>query len=254
MEETSRNIFAENLKYFMDKQGKTRNDICSDLNLRYTTVTDWLKGKTYPRIEKIELLAKYFNVSKSDLIENSLINQTSSLARNIKHYRKLMNLSQKDLSKKLNVSPTSVSAWEVGRNQPLLSHIKQMVSIFNVEYSDFIGDMKMNSDVGSRIRSLRIRSGIEQKELADILGYKSDTTISKWEKGINLPSGGKLTKLAKILNTSVDFILYGGNFDDVTLDLKDFINKATFFGNTPLSDDDKDIILGIISGYINHKK
>ena len=39
------------------------------INVPYTTVTDWLKGKTYPRIDKIELMARYFGISKSDLIE-----------------------------------------------------------------------------------------------------------------------------------------------------------------------------------------
>ena len=47
-----------------------RNKLCSDLGLKYTTVRDWLKGITYPRIGKIELLADYFGVNKSDLIED----------------------------------------------------------------------------------------------------------------------------------------------------------------------------------------
>lgn len=54
----------------MNKKGIDRNTLCSDLDLKYTTVRDWLKGITYPRIGKIELLANYFNVNKSDLIED----------------------------------------------------------------------------------------------------------------------------------------------------------------------------------------
>lgn len=54
----------------MKKKGVDRNTLCADLNLKYTTVRDWLKGITYPRIGKIELLANYFNVNKSDLIED----------------------------------------------------------------------------------------------------------------------------------------------------------------------------------------
>ena len=41
----------------------------SDLGLKYTTFTDWVKGNTYPRIDKIELLANYFGVPKSELVE-----------------------------------------------------------------------------------------------------------------------------------------------------------------------------------------
>ena len=66
----NKEIFSKNLAYYMNKKGIDRNTLCSDLDLKYTTVRDWLKGITYPRIGKIELLANYFNVNKSDLIED----------------------------------------------------------------------------------------------------------------------------------------------------------------------------------------
>lgn len=56
----------------MEQKGVDRNTLCADLDLKYTTVRDWLKGITYPRIGKIELLANYFNINKSDLIENKI--------------------------------------------------------------------------------------------------------------------------------------------------------------------------------------
>lgn len=66
----NKEIFAKNLKYYMDYYEKDRNKICDDLNIPYTTFTDWYNATTYPRIDKIELLANYFNIKKSDLIEN----------------------------------------------------------------------------------------------------------------------------------------------------------------------------------------
>ena len=66
----NKEIFAKNLKYYMGYYEKDRNKICDDLNIPYTTFTDWYNGTTYPRIDKIELLANYFNIKKSDLIEN----------------------------------------------------------------------------------------------------------------------------------------------------------------------------------------
>ena len=58
-------IMAENIQRLMDSRGIDRNKICADLGLKYTTFTDWVKGNTYPRIDKIELLANYFGVPKS---------------------------------------------------------------------------------------------------------------------------------------------------------------------------------------------
>lgn len=65
----NREIMAQNIKYYMDKNNKTRNEICHDLGFAYSTFSDWVNGKKYPRIDKIELMAKYFNVSKTDLVE-----------------------------------------------------------------------------------------------------------------------------------------------------------------------------------------
>lgn len=66
----NKEIFAKNLKYYMNYFNKDRNDICNALNIPYTTFTDWYNATTYPRIDKIEILANYFGVKKSDLIEN----------------------------------------------------------------------------------------------------------------------------------------------------------------------------------------
>ena len=65
----NKRIMSRNIQRYMDENQKTRTDVCNDLGIKYTTLTDWLKGKTYPRIDKIELLAEYFHVSKSDLVE-----------------------------------------------------------------------------------------------------------------------------------------------------------------------------------------
>ncbi|MCI8655522.1 MAG: helix-turn-helix domain-containing protein, partial [Clostridia bacterium] len=63
-------IFAENLQYYMELNNKSRYDICRDLGFPYTTLAQWYKGKSYPRIEHIEKLANYFHIRKSDLIED----------------------------------------------------------------------------------------------------------------------------------------------------------------------------------------
>lgn len=63
-------IMARNIQRLMDKAGKTRLQVCEDLGFKYTTFTDWVNGNTYPRIDKIEMMANYFGVSKADLVED----------------------------------------------------------------------------------------------------------------------------------------------------------------------------------------
>lgn len=66
----NKEIFAKNLNYYMKINNKDRNDLSRDLDLPYTTITSWCKGDFYPRIDKIEILANYFDIKKSDLVEN----------------------------------------------------------------------------------------------------------------------------------------------------------------------------------------
>ena len=65
----NKQILAKNLQYYMDMNNVTRNDLCEALGVKYTTLTDWVNAKTYPRIDKIELMARYFSISKADLVE-----------------------------------------------------------------------------------------------------------------------------------------------------------------------------------------
>lgn len=62
-------VFAENLNKYMRLYKKSRSEVAKDLGVSYSTFSDWVSGKKYPRIDKIELLANYFSISKSDLIE-----------------------------------------------------------------------------------------------------------------------------------------------------------------------------------------
>lgn len=65
----NKEVFSNNLRSYMTKANKSRKEVCEDLGFVYTTFCDWFNGLKYPRIDKIEMLANYFNIQKSDLIE-----------------------------------------------------------------------------------------------------------------------------------------------------------------------------------------
>lgn len=66
----NKKVFAKNFKHYMELYNLDRYDICKALGFKYSTVSEWLAGNKYPRIDKIELLANYFKIQKSDLIED----------------------------------------------------------------------------------------------------------------------------------------------------------------------------------------
>ena len=54
----------------MSKNHLSRQELSIAIGVKYTTLTDWINGNVYPRIDKIELMANYFGISKSDLVED----------------------------------------------------------------------------------------------------------------------------------------------------------------------------------------
>ena len=76
----NKNIFAYNLRKQMEIHQRSRNDICQALGISYFTVSDWVNGKKYPRMDKVEMLANYFGILKSDLIEDKEENNAPSEA------------------------------------------------------------------------------------------------------------------------------------------------------------------------------
>lgn len=65
----NKEIFSKNLKYYIEKSGKDRRELADIWGFPYSTVTEWVNGRKYPRIDRIEIMADYFGILKSDLIE-----------------------------------------------------------------------------------------------------------------------------------------------------------------------------------------
>lgn len=65
----SKAIMAKNIRYYMDIASVKPKDVCDALKIPMPTFSDWINAKTYPRIDKIEMLSNYFGVSKADLVE-----------------------------------------------------------------------------------------------------------------------------------------------------------------------------------------
>lgn len=75
---------------------KSRTDLANALGISYYTVTDWVKGKKYPRMDKVEMLANYFGILKSDLIEEKTI-QTDPVGMAERHIEIIMDEDISDI-------------------------------------------------------------------------------------------------------------------------------------------------------------
>lgn len=68
-DDTYRKIFANNLNYYMKVNNKIQDDLVKDLGLKTSTISSWCNGQKLPRMDKIVLLADYFGIHFSKLIE-----------------------------------------------------------------------------------------------------------------------------------------------------------------------------------------
>lgn len=132
MKVENKEIFANNLSFYMERKGVDRNTLCADLDLKYTTVRDWLKGITYPRIGKIELLANYFNINKSDLIENknSTAQPSDSLLEEITNTARKLNTDNKKIV--LRMSEDLLNEQEK-RRKAKINEVSEVISLYQVE-------------------------------------------------------------------------------------------------------------------------
>lgn len=64
-----KDIMAKNLKLYIEKTGKTQTDIARELGIPEMTMSNWVKAKTYPRADKVQLMADYFGIRRLDLTE-----------------------------------------------------------------------------------------------------------------------------------------------------------------------------------------
>ena len=62
-------IFSKNLNYYINKKDIKQLDIAKAIGESPQTVNTWVKGVAIPRMGKIQKLADYFGIYKSDLID-----------------------------------------------------------------------------------------------------------------------------------------------------------------------------------------
>jgi len=67
----NKEVMARNILKYMERDGVKSKDVCDAIKVKQNTFSDWIRAKTYPRIDAIEKLANYFHISKADLVEET---------------------------------------------------------------------------------------------------------------------------------------------------------------------------------------
>lgn len=68
-EKEQKRVFSENLRFYIERSGHQQKDIANVLGVGASTFNAWVKGKSIPNISKVQMIADYFGVGKSALLD-----------------------------------------------------------------------------------------------------------------------------------------------------------------------------------------
>jgi transcriptional regulator with XRE-family HTH domain len=92
-DDVQKKVFSKNLNNLLYLNDKTQKEVADAIGVSTQTFNTWVRGVALPRMGKVQLLADYFQIKKSDLIEtkgpavNSDVVLTAHEKRLISHYR-----------------------------------------------------------------------------------------------------------------------------------------------------------------------
>lgn len=90
----NKKTMSNNLKRYLKINNITRSQLSESLGISYSTVSDWINGKAYPRIDKIEMMANYFGINKSDLVEDKANQKEIDIANMVNDLMDNLNSNQ----------------------------------------------------------------------------------------------------------------------------------------------------------------
>lgn len=251
----SKKVFAKNLRKLMEGKGINQKELAEIIGVSAPTMNDWLQAKKYPRIDKIEKLADYFGVLKSDLIEkksevNTEKNCLITIGQRIQQRRKEINMSADELAKKLGIDRSTIYRYENGDIKKIPLDILEPIAKALNTTPTYLMDYW---DIGQKIKNARLLHGLTQEQLGNLVGVQK-SAIAKYENGrvVNIKRN-TLQKIATVLGINIQELI----FDDLPIDttelhskiLTDFELLKSIKDYYELSDEDKKMIRDLISRF-----
>lgn len=149
--------------------------------------------------------------------------------------RENLEITQKDIAKKLKVTPAYYNFLENGKRIIPLNHLNKICNIFKVSADYILGlsdynffpSKKYRLDkklIGKRIKEVREKNNYTQQKLADFLNT-TQSTISFYEKGETMVLTVFLYAMCEKFNVSIDYMMGRSNTKMIRVDEKPTYNK-----------------------------
>ena len=129
-----------------------------------------------------------------------------NISERLRKAREEKNITQTKVSKVLGISNKTLSGYERGVSEPDLKTIVLLANFYGVSVDYLVGNSTFNCRDVSKLRMVRVESGLSQDEVAKNLGISRDT-LSKYETGELEPNVDTLVKLANMYHVSIDYLV-----------------------------------------------
>lgn len=205
--------FGNRLRELRVSEGITQLQMAVILDTSKSNISKYEAGTVEPGMEKINEIARFFKVT-TDYLFGMETGGNTMIGGKIAELRKELELSQEELAKKIGVSRSALSLYEIDRREPDLETVKKIASLFGVTTDYLLGaegdamgtEEKINEitqRVGRNIRSIREQAGLSQDEFAEGFSVKQPT-VANWETGKRQPDLNMLIQIAQFGGTSLD--------------------------------------------------
>lgn len=137
-DDVQKKIFTKNLNSYIEQRGKTQLEIAKSIGVSPQTFNTWCKGIAIPRMGKVQALADYFHINKSDLIEEK--KQDDETPAILQYYNVLNNLGKKEATKRVE-ELTYIPLYNQDTNLLDAAHsLKNATSEENANDDDIMND------------------------------------------------------------------------------------------------------------------
>lgn len=124
-DEMQKEIFSRNLKRYVSNSGKQQNEIAKELGISPQRLNTWTQGIAIPRMGAVQMLADYFHIEKSDLLE---------IPKNPSDY--YTNTETARLAQEMFDDPDMRALYDMKRNmdpERFQAHIDMMKRLYELE-------------------------------------------------------------------------------------------------------------------------
>lgn len=209
-------MLGEHLKKMRVERGMSPEELSDRLDIPVECLQEIEEGKRRLSPTTIQEVAKIFGVPEETLLAMEQPRRSASLeippevtpegiGRKIRELREARGLTLSEMARKTGLSLAHLSEVERGLSSASLKTLDKIAEVLEISPAVLLGRDECEP-LGERLRRLRRRVGLTQKELAAIVGV-SHTLVGQIEGGRLQPSVATLARLATALGVSPCYFL-----------------------------------------------